>query len=93
MAEVLVLLLTAYTLPGIQGMPLMLTYTELLPDVWSPFCSSVLVFGIWKYWFSNEGGDSARLAPLFYSCCVTLEWSFVPLASLIPLLKSHRVGY
>lgn len=70
MAEVLVLC----TLPGIQGMPSMLTYTELLPgtpNVWSPFCSSVLVFGIWKYWFSNEGGHSARLAPLFYSCCDT----------------------
>lgn len=57
--------ITAYTLPGVQGMPLMLTHTELLPGVWSPFCSGVLVFGIWKYWVSNEGGDSARLALRF----------------------------
>lgn len=67
MAEVLVLC----TLPGIQGMPSKLTYTELLPgtpNVRPPFCSSVLVFGIWKYWFSNEGGNSARLAPLFMLC-------------------------
>lgn len=61
-------------------MPLILTYTELLPgtpDVWSLFCSSGLVFGIWKYWFSNveDGDQSARFAPaLFYSCCVTLDW-------------------
>lgn len=39
------------------------------------------------------GGESAKLAPLFYLGCVTLQWSFIPLASLIPLLKSHMVGY
>lgn len=58
-------------------------------------CSRSLVFGVWECWFRNVRGggrQSGRLAPLFYSCFVTLEWSFIPLAFLIPLLKNHRVG-
>lgn len=39
------------------------------------------------------GGKSGRLdPPLLSSCCVTLEWSLLPLASPTLLLKNHRVG-
>lgn len=41
--------------------------------------------GMWE----AAGGKSRRLAPLFYSCCVTLDWSFMLMAYLV---KNHRVG-
>lgn len=41
-----------------------MTYTELLPgtpDIWSLFCCSVLVFGIWKCQFRNVGGSRRQV--------------------------------
>lgn len=62
----------------------MLTSTELFPgtpDVWSLFCSSVLVFGIWKRWFSNVGGGGWRVSKACSSVLLRLCDSAVVLYS------------
>lgn len=57
------------------------------------FGSSVLVLGIWKcclvMWEAAGGKSGSLVPPLLSSCCVTLEWSLMPWASLTPLLESQ----